>query len=203
MVTIIDIGMGNLRSIEKRLNNIDVECQITSNKNKILNASKLILPGVGHFKSAMHNLQQAGLIETLNETVLEKKTPILGICLGMQIMANYSEEGNCKGLGWFDARVVKFTVKDSLLFKIPHMGWNTAIHKKESQLLKGIKEDNSFYFVHSYHIICHDKNDILATTRYSYDFTSIIEKQNIIGTQFHPEKSHDWGGKLLTNFAMI
>ena len=166
-------------------------------------ADKLILPGVGHFSNAMDNLKELGLIEILNKKVLEDRVPILGICLGMQLMATKSEEGNYEGLGWFDAEVVKFSVKDKLKYKIPQVGWNQIAIKKESKLMKSIPNLSEFYFVHSYHVKCNDKSDIVNTTDYEYRFTSAIEKSNIYGVQYHPEKSHDVGIQMITNFIEL
>ncbi len=200
-IIIIDYGMGNLRSIIKRFERIGVPAEITGDPVKIAEAGKLILPGVGHFLNGMKNLRDSGLIGVLNEKVQVKKTPILGICLGMQLFANSSEEGFAEGLGWLNASVVRFHVSDKVKFKIPHIGWNSATPQKHSLLLKGILETNLFYFVHSYHMVCNSKEDVLATTTYDYEFTSAVEKNNIFGTQFHPEKSFDSGLTLLHNFA--
>ena len=168
--------------------------------NVIKTANKIILPGVGHFQKAIENLIKLNLLDVLNEAVLVKQIPILGICLGMQLMASHSEEGDVAGLNWFDADVVKFKVSDELKYKVPHMGWNNAIIEKESPLFKGVSQDAMYYFVHSYHIKCNNKADILTTTEYDYSFTSSIQKNNIFGTQFHPEKSHEAGEEVIRNF---
>jgi imidazole glycerol-phosphate synthase subunit HisH len=141
------------------------------------------------------------LFDTLNEAVLEKKTPILGICLGMQIMAKHSEEGNTPGFGWFDADVVRFNVKDTLKYKIPHTGWNQVVNKKQSKLTQGIPDNSEFYFVHTYHIVLNNKPDVLHETDYEYSFVSAIQKENIAGVQYHPEKSHQAGELMLKNFV--
>jgi glutamine amidotransferase len=197
---ITDLGMGNMNSIYKRLNKMAINTQISDNPNDLLKADKIILPGVGHFENAVLNLIQKGFWDILQETVLVKKTPILGICLGMQLMAKTSEEGNCEGLGWIDADVVRFNVKDKLKHKVPHMGWNEINLKKDSRLMENIPELSEFYFVHSYHMKCHDQNDILNTCYYDYEFVSAVEKDNIFGVQYHPEKSHHVGEQLLQNF---
>ena len=202
-IVIIDFGMGNLFSIYKKLKSIGANVIISSDPNVISNADKIILPGVGHFKKAMDNLKNAGLIEVLNENVLEKNKPILGICLGMQLMTSFSEEGNDNGLGWFDCKVSSFKVKDSLRYKIPHTGWNQIKIKKESRLMKNIRENTEFYFVHSFHIKNENVKDILNSTQYEYRFTSAFEKGNIFGVQYHPEKSHTVGIKVLENFVNI
>ncbi len=202
-IVIINYGMGNLRSVEKKFQRVGVNALISSDLELIEKADKLVLPGVGHFASGVKKLQERGIWDLINKKVLQEKVPILGICLGMQLMAKFSEEGNVNGLGWFDAEVVKFRIKDKLKHKIPHMGWNNIVKKKESTLLKDIHSDAMFYFVHSYHMKCNNSEDILTTTNYEYEFVSAIEKENIFGTQFHPEKSHDFGEKLISNFVKI
>lgn len=201
MIAIIDYGMGNLGSVKRKLDRIGVDSVITSNPEEIRNSSKLILPGVGHFGNAVNELKVRGLWDILNQEVLISKKPILGICLGMQLMAKSSEEGNGEGLGWFDADVVRFRVKDTLKYKVPHMGWNQVVLKKPSQLFAGVDPDQGFYFVHSYHLKCKDVTDILNETVYEYPFVSAIQKDNIYGVQYHPEKSHEAGEQLLRNFA--
>jgi len=151
----------------------------------------------------MDNLKNAGLIEVLNENVLEKNKPILGICLGMQLMTSFSEEGNKNGLGWFDCKVSSFKGKDSIRYKIPHTGWNQIKIKKESRLMKNIPNNTEFYFVHSFHIKNENVKDILNLTDYKYSFTSAFEKDNIFGVQYHPEKSHNVGLQLLENFVNL
>ena len=202
-ITIIDYGMGNLRSVQKKFQRVGAEVEITSDLEKISKAEKLLLPGVGHFANGVKKLKESGVWDVLNRKVLQEKIPILGICLGMQLMAKHSEEGDVEGLGWFDAEVVKFTVIDKLKYKVPHMGWNNANIEKESQLFNGIPNEAMYYFVHSYHIVCNNNEDILTTTEYEYKFTSAIQKDNIYGTQFHPEKSHDWGEEVFRNFVEL
>lgn len=200
---IVDYGMGNLHSVKKKLHRIGVKAVISNNPEIIKNASKLFLPGVGHFSKAMQNLKELGLYDTLNEAVLIKKTPILGICLGLQLMAKHSEEGDMAGFGWFDADVVHFNIQDQLKHKVPHMGWNNVNAMKKSALFEGIPESQEFYFVHSYHIKSNMEKEVLAMTDYEYNFVSALEKDNIFGVQFHPEKSHDVGEKLLSNFLKL
>lgn len=200
MIVIVDYGMGNLSSVKRKLNRIGIDALISFDNKDIAKADKLIMPGVGHFKKAIENIRNLQLWDTLNEAVLVKKKPILGICLGMQLMANFSEEGNAPGFGWFDAEVVKFQVNDFLIHKIPHTGWNQISKVKESKLMQDIPQLSEFYFVHSFHFKCNNTADILNETEYEYTFTSAVEKENICGVQYHPEKSHDIGEKLLRNF---
>lgn len=198
-IIVVDYGMGNLHSVIKALKRIGVNAIISSNPEELENADKIILPGVGHFKKAIENLKDEGFIEILNKKVLEDKTPILGICLGMQLFSKFSEEGDVEGLGWIDAETKKLKINETNL-KIPHMGWNSVEIKKESKLLNGIENDELFYFVHSYNVVCSNSKDILTKTKYGAEFNSAVEKENIFGTQFHPEKSHKAGLKILKNF---
>lgn len=192
--------MGNLRSVQKKFDRLTTNVRISSDINEIANARKLVLPGVGHFANGVRKLKESGIWDVLNQKVLVEQTPILGICLGMQLMARFSEEGNVAGLGWFDADVVRFQVSDTLTYKVPHIGWNTTDCPTESPLFADVPADAMFYFVHSYHLFCHDPRDVLAMTTYDYPFASAIRKGTIYGTQFHPEKSHDWGQQMIANF---
>jgi len=198
-IVIIDYNMGNPASIKNMIKRIGYESTITSDKNQIINAQKLILPGVGSFDAAMNNLTQLDLIDVLNIKVLKENTPVLGICLGMQLMANKSDEGKLPGLGFIDAEVKKFDFEDESL-KVPHMGWNIIDTKKLSKLFDSTPERSRFYFVHSFYVKCNLETDILTTTNYGNTFVSSFEKGNIIGVQFHPEKSHKFGMQLLKNF---
>lgn len=202
-IIIIDYGMGNLASVYNKFKKMNVDCLISSVHSDIERADKLVLPGVGHFKYGMQNLTEMGLIETLNQKVLEEKTPILGICLGTQLFAKRSEEGDCEGLGWIDAEVVKFHVSDSRKYKVPHMGWNNVNIVNPNGLDKFICPDDQYYFVHSYHLKSNNLVDVWMTTTYDYEFVSAVHKDNIYGTQFHPEKSHDTGFELLKKFAEL
>lgn len=203
MITIIDYAMGNPGSIINMLKKIGVHnVVLSSNEDDILKAEKLILPGVGAFDTGMSNLRNNNIIQLLNYVVLEKSRPILGICLGMQLLGNCSEEGNLPGLGWVDFENIRFTFDDPLKhLKIPHMGWNTIIPKKGIPIVKGMDEKTRFYFVHSYHAVCHEPQNILMETFYGYHFASAVHKDNIYGVQFHPEKSHKYGMQLLKNFV--
>ena len=203
MLAIVDYGMGNLNSVKKKIDRLKATSKITSNPKEIINAEKIILVGVGHFTKAMKNIQELGLLEALNEVAIIKKKPVLGICLGMQLMAKDSEEGNTEGLGWLDANVRKMQVDDTLRFKIPHTGWNKITQSKKSHLMKGIPESSEFYFVHSYHVVCFNDQDILTVTKYGFEFVSSFQRENIIGTQFHPEKSHGFGMEVMSNFSKL
>lgn len=202
-VVIIDYGMGNLNSVKKALDRLKVESVISSKPKDIEESGKIILPGVGHFGKAMDNLRSLNLTDALDQAVLIKKKPILGICLGMQLFAKQSEEGDTQGLGWIDAKVVKFDVSDRFKFKIPQMGWNRINLNKKSSLMKDIPDYSEFYFVHSYHIKLENRADSLCETEYDYVFSSAVERENIYGVQFHPEKSHDCGARLLKNFVEL
>ncbi len=172
MIAIVDYGMGNLRSVLNKLQRMDVEVVISSGIEDIEKAEKLILPGVGSFAAGMNNLEEYNLISILQRKVVEEKTPILGICLGMQMLTKKSEEGGVDGLGWIDADTKQFKFKgEHNGLKLPHMGWNSIDIRKDSPLLKGISTDSEFYFVHSYHVCCNNADDIAATTNYGYDFS--------------------------------
>jgi len=201
MITIIDIGTGNLLSISNMLTKLKVKSTITHNIEDIENAEKIILPGVGSFDNAMNRLTMNNLIPVLSRRVMIDKVPILGICLGIQLFSKKSEEGNLTGLGWIDAETVRFNFNGNRNMKIPHMGWNTVKVINRESLFKGMNGEIRFYFVHSYYLRCNDERDILSTTTYGFEFVSSIHRDNIYGTQFHPEKSHKFGMQLLKNFA--
>ena len=194
--------MGNIQSMVRKVQRFGT-AMVSSSALDIEKADKIILPGVGHFGKAMEFLKDKHLIDPLNQAVLEDKKPILGVCLGMQLMATSSEEGNVAGLGWIDAQVKQFRIEDNFNFKVPHVGWNQANFEKESLLTQGIPADNEFYFVHSFYVKCCQKSDVLTTTNYAHSFDSAFQKGNIYGTQFHPEKSLDFGMKMLQNFVQF
>jgi glutamine amidotransferase len=200
MITIVNYDMGNLGSIQNMLKKIGFKSIITSSPDEILNANKLILPGVGHFKRAMENLNALGLIDALNKKVMVEKTPILGICLGMQLMTSSSEESDCAGLGWIDAQTLRFPPYETTGLKVPHMGWNEISFPKPHFLAEGLV-DPRYYFVHTYMVKCELPENVLCTTSYGETFHSGICKDNIMGVQFHPEKSHAFGMRLLENFC--
>lgn len=203
MITIVDYGMGNHGSIRNMLGRLGYESAITSDPDRILNAEKLILPGVGHFGRAMGNLESLGLIGPLEEAVLDRQIPVLGICLGMQLLTLGSEEGQTLGLGWIDAQTRKFTAPEGVRIQIPHMGWNTieVLESGNCPLLASCPADARFYFVHSYMVRCNDPTQALAVTIHGQAFHSVIGRGHIMGVQFHPEKSHKYGYRLLADFC--
>lgn len=201
MVVIVDFGIGNLGSIKNILRRIGVDSIISSDSNDILSADKLILSGVGSFDHGMVQLHKSGLLPYLNEKVIQKETPILGICLGVQLFTQRSEEGQEPGLGWIEGETIGFD-RSRLQpgHKIPHMGWTEVYGRKESRLFSGMYENSRFYFVHSFHLKLSNEQDQLLLADYGYEFTAGVEHQNILGVQFHPEKSHKYGIKLFENF---
>jgi glutamine amidotransferase len=201
MITIIDYNTGNLGSIKNMLKHIGIPSQISNDEEVIAQAEKLILPGVGHFDYGMQQLDTSGLIPILNKKVLIDKTPILGICLGVQLFTESSEEGTEQGLGWIKGKTIAFNkTKLANNQKIPNMGWTDVTNYSSSKLFENMHADPRFYFVHSFHLELENKSDCLATANYGYDFVAGIEHEYIVGVQFHPEKSHKFGMKLLENF---
>lgn len=201
-IVIINCGVGNVGSVKNMLRKIGVEATVSSEVSDIEKADKLIFPGIGAFDSGMERIEQLGIMPVLEEKVIENKTPILGICLGMQLFSKSSEEGKRSGLGWVDAKTIRFRFDDTQpKLKIPHMGWNTTRVVKKNPLFIDLDDDARFYFVHSYHVVCNKKEDIITTTNYGFDFVSSLGKENIFGVQFHPEKSHKYGMRLLKNFV--
>lgn len=205
MITIVDYGMGNLGSIKNMFKYIGVEATIESDIDKIKNASKILLPGVGSFDTAMKKINESDLKEVLNEKALKEQVPVLGICLGMQLLTNSSDEGNLDGLGWIDAKAMNFKDKIDKKYRVPHMGWNIVNRSNDSLLTNGFEEfdETRFYFVHSYFVKVEDEKNSILKTEYGVEFDSAIQKDNIYGAQFHPEKSHKFGMKLFENFARI
>lgn len=202
MITIVDYGVGNLASIRNMLKKIGVEASISSRKEDILAADKLILPGVGAFDTCAEKLEQSGLLGTLNRKVIQEKTPVLGVCVGMQLLTEGSEEGRRPGLGWIKGHIVKFKQGNLLSnFKIPHMGWSEVKMNKPSRLFNEMFEEPRFYFVHSYYPELENAEDAMVTADYGYSFVAGMEHENILGVQFHPEKSHKFGMKLLENYV--
>lgn len=205
MITIVDYGMGNLGSIKNMFKYIGIEATIENDPDKIKNASKILLPGVGSFDTAMKKINESDLKEVLNEKALKEQVPVLGICLGMQLLTNSSEEGTLQGLGWIDAKTMSFKGRIETKYKIPHMGWNIVAKLNESLLTQGFEgfDETRFYFVHSYFVKVEDDKNSIFKTNYGIEFDSAIQKDNIYGAQFHPEKSHKFGMKLFENFARI
>lgn len=203
MITIVDYGMGNLGSIFNMFKKIGVQSKITSDKIEIEKASKILLPGVGSFDAAMSKIKELDFQSLLNFKALEEKIPVLGICLGMQLLTNSSEEGNLPGLGWIPAETLKFKFDANQNLKIPHMGWNMVQKNRSSKLIDDFEEEARFYFVHSYYVKCKNDANSILKTNYGFTFDSVIQKDNIYGAQFHPEKSHKFGMKLFKNFSEI
>ena len=202
MTAIIDYHAGNIASIQNMLAKIGVKATITNIIPDIRQATRIILPGVGSFDFGMKKLRELNLVDVLNERVLVDKIPCLGICLGAQLMCNRSEEGVLEGLGWIRAEVRKFPTQiNGTRYAVPHMGWDVVRQVKQSKLMDGINENPRFYFVHSYYITCHEPGDALLKNEYGVTFDSAFERDNIVGVQFHPEKSHKFGKALLKNFT--
>ena len=203
MITIIDYGMGNLGSVLNMFKKVGAQAKITSDPEEIKKASKILLPGVGAFDTAMQCINDSGLKDVLFDKALIEKVPVLGICLGMQLLTNASEEGKLPGLGWIDGQTFSFKNKINDVLKIPHMGWNVAEIQQQNEITKGYKGEIRFYFVHSYYVEVVNQKHSLMKTNYGVTFDSAIVKDNIFGAQFHPEKSHIFGMHLFKNFAKI
>lgn len=201
MITIVDYGMGNHGSVVNMLRRIDVDSIVTSDPEQIAKASKVLLPGVGAFDAAMKRIAAAGIRDILDEKALHQRVPVLGICLGMQLLTRRSEEGTQQGLGWIRADTLQIPKDMSL--KTPHMGWNVARQTYPSPLTESLGEESRFYFVHSYYVRTDLPQNTVLMTRYGVDFASAVQCENIMGVQFHPEKSHRFGMQLLRNFAAL
>ena len=202
MIVIVDYGLGNLRSIHNMLGRAGIESVVSSQPDEVRAASRLILPGVGHFRFGMKSLQERGLVDVLNERVTEARVPILGICLGAQLLGRGSEEGDCPGLNWLPMDTVGFDRALMHSEKVPHMGWTATSHT-ECALFRGMSEAPRFYYVHSYHFRCDDPGIVMCTAEHGYRFASGVVFGNIFGVQFHPEKSHMYGQQLLMNFTSM
>ena len=204
MIAIIDYGLGNIRAFSNVFKGLNIPAFVAKESSQLVLADKLILPGVGSFDYAMQRLNNSGMRDTLDELVLRKRIPVLGICVGMQMLANSSAEGVLPGLGWIDATVERFPqVKFRHNAGIPHMGWNTIHASVDNNILTDLDFDAKFYFLHSYFFKCNNSEDSIASTDYYGKFTSIVRHDNIFGFQFHPEKSHKWGVKLIQNFSKL
>jgi len=203
MISILDYGAGNTNSVIRMIEKVGGRARRVSSSDDVLASEKLLIPGVGAFDHGMNMLHEKGLVDALNKVALEKKIPVLGICLGMQLMCNRSDEGDRPGLGWIDADVTRFLSATTPSLRVPHMGWNTVSIQKNSQLIPRTDIENRFYFVHSYKVCCHNASDVLTMTHYGQDFVSSFQRHNLYGVQFHPEKSHSFGMKLFRNFLEV
>ncbi len=204
MIGIIDYGVGNIWAFSNLYKKLNYPVKIAKKAEDLKHVNKLILPGVGAFDHAMERLEQSGMKERLNELVINQKLPVIGVCVGMQMLAHSSEEGRLPGLGWIDGVVKKFDAKKiSYTTHLPHMGWNDIIPISQNDLLNGLESEAKFYFLHSYYFHCNHFSDTIAVTDYGIEFSCAINKNNIYGVQFHPEKSHNYGAKLLENFARL
>lgn len=201
MIVIVDYGLGNVSAFKNVYNRLQIPVAIAKNADDLSGATKLILPGVGSFDYAMRKLEMSGMRHNLERLVLEHKVPLLGVCVGMQMLANTSDEGLLPGLGWIKARVKKFNTENNLI--LPHMGWNDASSKSCNKLFENMGNDAKFYFLHSYYFDPCNEADAIGTSNYGGEFTCAVQSGNIFGVQFHPEKSHHFGVQLLKNFADI
>ena len=204
MIAIIDYGLGNVKAFLNVYKRLNIVASVARTSSELNSASKLILPGVGSFDCAMELLRQSGMRDALDELVLGQSIPVLGVCVGMQILASSSEEGQLDGLGWIDGQVRKF---DVAAFRqpapLPHMGWNDVWPVANSGIFGGLENDARFYFLHSYFFQCKQNEHVIAQADYGAAFTCAVKMKNIYGVQFHPEKSHDYGARLLKNFAEL
>ena len=203
MIGIIDYGVGNIKAFANIYKNLNIPFKIVKDISEFENITKLILPGVGSFDHAMTSLENSGMREKLDELVLEKKIPVIGICVGMQMLAKSSEEGTLNGLGWIDGIVKKFDKSKIKNAPLPHMGWNNLIMEKKNKIFDNLEENPRYYFLHSYYFECENKEDVIATATYGEKFDCMINHKNIYGIQCHPEKSHHNGMQLLKNYGEL
>lgn len=204
MISIVDYGLGNIRAFSNMYNRLNIEVRAVTRADELRTATKIILPGVGAFDHAMELLQQSGMRETLDELVLRQGVPVMGICVGMQILAEGSDEGQRPGLGWIRGRVRSFKANPLTQgLPLPHMGWNDVKPAAGLKLFGGLESDARFYFLHSYYFECAQPDAIAATASYGIDFSCAVHSGNVHGVQFHPEKSHHFGAQLLKNFAEL
>jgi imidazole glycerol-phosphate synthase subunit HisH len=201
MITIVDYGMGNLGSIRNMFRRVGVQAEVAADAAALRRASKILLPGVGAFDSAMQRINDSGLREALDHKALKERVPVIGICLGMQLLTRGSEEGRLPGLGWLPAETRRFP--DTAGLKVPHMGWNAVRVTNASPLVSGLDADSRYYFVHSYYVRADDPRDTVLTADYGVSFDAAIAHDNLFGAQFHPEKSHKYGMAFLSNFASL
>lgn len=202
-IAVIEYGMGNVGSVLNMLRRLGAEAELSGDPDRIALADKIVLPGVGAFDTGMEKLRAAGLVEVLDQKVKDERTPVIGLCLGMHLLTEGSEEGKLPGLGWIEGTTVRFRAIATSQLKVPHMGWNTVDVSSDAPLVRELLPGSRFYFVHSYHVVCRSSSDVAATTTYGYPFPSIVQRGHVMGTQFHPEKSHRFGMKLLQNFVEL
>lgn len=204
MITIIDYGVGNVLAFVNVYNRLNIPVTVAKSADNLRSASRLILPGVGSFDQAMQQFDQSGMRQLVEQLVMRDKLPIIGICVGMQMLAKSSDEGNLPGLGWIDGTVKKFDLSamppDT---NLPHMGWNDVAPVAEGGLFKGMEKDSRFYFLHSFYFECHQQSNVLAVSDYGGNFSCAVQQDNVFGVQFHPEKSHHFGSQLLKNFSEV
>jgi imidazole glycerol-phosphate synthase subunit HisH len=204
MITIVDYGLGNIRAFLNVYKRLNIEARAVAIADDLLGASKIILPGVGHFDQAMTRLDASGMRATLDTLVLRDKIPVLGVCVGMQILGRTSDEGTLPGLGWIDGHVRSFRSSEpTAQLPLPHMGWNDVQPTTTSPVFEAIESDGRFYFLHSYFFECTQKQDVMAVANYGTEFVCAVHHDNIYGVQFHPEKSLRFGTRLLQNFAEL
>jgi imidazole glycerol-phosphate synthase subunit HisH len=204
MITIIDYGLGNVLAFVNVYNRLNIPVAVAKSANDFKNATKLILPGVGSFDHAMQQLHQSGMRQSIEQLVLQNEIPVLGICVGMQMLAKSSDEGKLPGLGWIDGKVKGFDLSTMPRgTTLPHMGWNDVKPAVDGGLFKGIEKDARFYFLHSYYFECLQQSNVLAVSDYGDNFSCAVKRNNVYGVQFHPEKSHHFGTHLLKNFAEL
>lgn len=201
MISVIDYGVSNLGSMLNMLRKVGAQAILVSTPEEVERAEKIILPGVGAFDNGIAALRDRGLSEPLRMKVLQDKVPLLGVCLGMQMLGRGSEEGGMEGLGLIDAEVCRFRLSPDCGLKVPHMGWSTLAPRRDSALLQTFDSNSRFYFCHSYRMFCNDPNDVLAYATHGGEFVAMVQHENVYGVQFHPEKSHRFGMALLNNFA--
>lgn len=201
MITIVNYGMGNLGSVLNMLKKIGTAAQLANTPEELVSASKILLPGVGAFDQAMKRINESGFREVLDRKAMVEKVPVLGICLGMQLLTRGSEEGQLPGLGWVAADTIRFPKQEGL--RVPHMGWNVVTPTTPSTLTQNLPEESRFYFVHSYYVKADKPENSILKCHYGVTFDAAIQRENIFGAQFHPEKSHKFGMQLLENFSLI
>jgi glutamine amidotransferase len=202
MIVVIDVGLGNIGSLLNMLKYLGVEARASASADDVRAATRLLLPGVGAFDSGMRRLEESGLVPVLRRRVLEEKIPLLGICLGMQLLGRSSEEGERPGLGFLPARTLRFAFPPGAgALRVPHMGWNACEPVGADSLLQAVPAPRRFYFVHSYHVVCDEPDCVAGVTRYGIEFTAAVRRGNIHGVQFHAEKSHRYGMALLERFV--